>query len=77
MITYWILFKNAFVCEYAQKYIARDGATPTIFGPRPLNSAREPSVCTISLRHCIMLIDFAVDDIPHCDIANTYKKMIY
>lgn len=48
---YCNVFRNAFDCEYAQKYIALDGATPTIFGPRPLNSAREPSVCTINLDH--------------------------
>lgn len=51
--------------------MARDGATPTIFGPSPLNKALEPSVCTISRRHCIMLTRWAVDDIPHCDMART------
>lgn len=30
--------------------MARDGATPTIFGPSPLNNARAPSVLTIYLR---------------------------
>lgn len=46
---YCNVFRNALDCEYAQKYIALDGATPTMFGPRPLNRAREPSVCTINL----------------------------
>lgn len=29
--------------------MALDGATPTMFGPKPLNSALEPSVSTINL----------------------------
>lgn len=49
------------------------GATPTIFGPKPLKSALEPSVCTICLRHWIMLIDFGADDIPQWEIAYTLK----
>lgn len=44
-----MLLSEAFVWEYAQKYIARDGATPTIFGPRPLNKAFDPSVFTMYL----------------------------
>lgn len=72
--TYCNRFRKAFVCEYAQKYMARDGATPTIFGPSPLNNAREPSVCTINRKHCIMLIDLAVDDMPQCEMASTWKK---
>lgn len=35
--------------------MARDGATPTIFGPSPLNRAREPSVLTIYLKCEAML----------------------
>lgn len=49
IVTYCNLLSDVFACEYAQKYIARDGATPTIFGPNPLNKAREPSVSTIYL----------------------------
>lgn len=48
--TYCNAFKKFLVCEYAQKYMALCGATPTIFGPRPLNSARDPSVSTIYLK---------------------------
>lgn len=51
--------------------MARDGATPTIFGPSPLNKAREPSVCTINRRHWMMLTRLADEDIPHCDMAST------
>lgn len=38
------------VCEYVQKYMAREGATPTRFGPRPLNNALGPSFCTMCLK---------------------------
>lgn len=51
--------------------MARDGATPTIFGPNPLNRARTPSVSTMCLKHCIILIDLVADVILHDDIAST------
>lgn len=51
--------------------MARDGATPTIFGPSPLNRARVPSVSTICRKHCIILSDVALDDILHDEIART------
>lgn len=54
--------------------MARDGATPTIFGPSPLNRDRIPSVSTMCFRHCIILIDFAVDDRLHDEIAITCCK---
>lgn len=50
MTTYPNLFNVVLDCEYAQKYIARDGATPTKFGPSPLKSARGPSFCTMCLK---------------------------
>lgn len=46
---YWMVLSEAFVWEYAQKYIAREGATPTMFGPSPLNNALDPSVFTMYL----------------------------
>jgi hypothetical protein len=42
-----------------------------MFGPRPLNKAREPSFCTMCLRHWRMLIDFGADEMPQCEIAYT------
>lgn len=51
--------------------MARDGATPTIFGPSPLKRARGPSVSTMCRKHCIILIDGALDDILHDEIART------
>lgn len=47
--TYPKLLRKFLVCEYVQKYMARDGATPTRFGPRPLNNALGPSFCTMCL----------------------------
>lgn len=45
--------KKPLLFEYVQKYIARDGATPTRLGPRPLKSARRPSYLIMYLRHSI------------------------
>lgn len=42
-------FSMALAWEYVQKYIALEGATPTMFGPRPLNNAFVPSVWTMCL----------------------------
>lgn len=47
--------------------MARDGATPTIFGPSPLNKAREPSVLTMYLElngNVICREKFDSDTIP-------------
>lgn len=51
--------------------MARDGATPTILGPSPLNRALVPSVSTMIRKHCIILIDVAFDDILHDEMART------
>lgn len=50
--------------------MAREGATPTRFGPRPLNRARAPSFWTICRRHCMMLMVLGVvDEMPQCEMA--------
>lgn len=42
-----------------------------MFGPRPLNKARDPSVWTICFKHCQIEIDCTDVEIPHCGIART------
>ena len=46
-----LLLNTRLAVAYTEKYKALDGATPTKVGPRPLNNATTPSVCTMCLKH--------------------------
>lgn len=45
-----------------------------MFGPRPLNRARPPSVWTMCFRHCQIEIDWTDVERPHCGMARICKE---
>lgn len=58
-----LLFKVFFTFAYIEKQMARDGATPTRFGPRPLNSDLAPSVLTMCFKQANIPAGLLSDEI--------------